>query len=263
MTAEPVALVTGAGRGLGRGIALRLAADGARVIVAARTRPQLDSLVAEIEAAGGSAFAMACDVTDAGAVERAANEARARFGPVTLLVNNAGNAGPMGPIGTVDPAAWWETQRIHVMGALLFMTHVIPQMEAAGGGRIINVCSQAGTFVAANYSSYAVAKCALIRLTEHVDAERRAQNIRAFPIQPGTILTDIAADTIESEEAKLYAAPLIALLKTITPEDSDRSLARLQDFVSDIARGRWDTLSGRYLDVDWDLEQMAASEVGG
>lgn len=257
MADAPVAIVTGGGRGLGRGIAERLAADGMRVVLAARTRGQLDETAAAIARAGGTAHAVQCDVTRAEDVARTAQEARSRFGPVTLLVNNAGVAGPIGPIGAVDPGAWWETQRVHVMGALLFMTHVIPQMEEAGGGRIVNICSQAGTFVAANYSSYAVAKCALIRLSEHVDAERRAQHIRVFPIQPGTILTDIATDTIASEEAKRYAAPLIALLETITPEDSARSLARLQDLVSDIARGRWDPLSGRYLDVDWDLDRMA------
>jgi NAD(P)-dependent dehydrogenase (short-subunit alcohol dehydrogenase family) len=259
----PVALVTGGGRGLGRGIAERLAADGFRTIVASRTRAQLDETVAAIEAGGGSAHGIACDVTDPAEVERAVAEARSHFGPVALLVNNAGVAGPIGPIGEVDPDLWWATATVHVRGALLFMTHVIPQMVDSGGGRIINIASQAGTFVAPFASAYAVAKAALIRLTEHVAAERAGDNIRAFPIQPGTILTDISVETLQSEDARRYAGPLIALLESVTPEDSVRAMAKLQDFVSDLARGRWDGLSGRYLDVDWDLEQLAASAADG
>jgi NAD(P)-dependent dehydrogenase (short-subunit alcohol dehydrogenase family) len=255
----PVALVTGGGRGRGRGIAERLAADGFRTIVAARTRAQLDETVAAIEAGGGIARGVGCDVTDPAQVERTVAEARSHFGPVTLLVNNAGVAGPMGPIGEVDPSEWWATATVHVRGALLFMTHVIPQKVEAGGGRIINIASQAGTFVAPFASAYAVAKAALIRLTEHVAAERAGENISAFPIQPGTILTDISAETLQSEDARRYAGPLIALLESVTATDSARAMAKLQDFVSDLARGRWDALSGRYLDVDWDLEAIAAN----
>lgn len=254
---DAVALVTGGSRGLGRAIAQRLAADGMKVAVAARSRDQLDSLVQEIVGAGGAAFAVACDVTRHEDVKHAVEKTRRVFGPVTLLVNNAGVAGPSGPIGTVDPHAWWETQTVHVFGALLFMSEVIPQMVEKGGGRIINVCSQAGTFVTPNYSSYSLAKCSLIRLTEHVDAERRDQNIKAFPIQPGTIITDLAKSALASENARKWMAPLVELLESVSPEDSARSMAKMQDFVSDLARGRWDNLSGRYLDIDWDLEALA------
>lgn len=251
---KQVALVTGGGRGMGRAMALRLAREGAAVVVVSRSKPQLDAVVAEIEAAGGQGLAIAADVTDKDAVDRAVAAAADRFGPVTLLVNNAGVPGPLGPIGDVDPLKWWDAQRVHVLGALLFMNAVVPGMRTAGGGRIINICSQAGTFVAPNYSSYCVAKATLLRLTEHVDAEGRPHNVRAFGIQPGTIITELSRETLSDPGARKWAGPLVDLLESITPEQSAAAEEKLQDFISDLARGRFDALSGRYLDVDWDLE---------
>ncbi len=259
MTQQKVALVTGGGRGIGRAIALRLAAEGHAVGVASRSRAQLDEVVRDIEAAGGTALALTCDVTRQQDVTRAIETARTQLGDITVLVNNAGISGPLGPIGVADPHAWWAAQAVHVLGALLFMTDIVPRMAARGGGRIINVCSVAGVMIANNFSSYAVAKSTLIRLSEHVAAERRAQNIQVFPIQPGTILTDMARQTLALPDAAQWAAPLVGMLQRLTPEQSDRALAKMQDFVADLARGRFDALSGRYLDVDQDPAALLAT----
>ena len=175
---------------------------------------------------------------------------RQELGEISVLINNAGVAGPLGPVGVVDPHAWWAAQAAHVLGSLMFMTEIVPRMAAGGGGRIINICSVAGVMIANNFSSYAVAKSTLIRLSEHVAAERRDQNLKVFPIHPGTILTAMARDTVALPEASKWAAPLVGMLQQITPEQSMRALAKLQDFVSDLARGHYDALSGRYLDVD-------------
>lgn len=248
--AQPVALVTGAGRGIGRAIAERLAGDGMAVALAARSLDQLEEVAAGIAASGGRAQVVRCDVSSPEAVNQAVAQVIDTLGVPSVLVNNAGNSGPMGPIGLVDPMQWWNTQEIHLRGSLLMMSALIPAMVASGGGRIVNICSQAGTFVTPNYSSYSVAKCALIRLTEHVDAERRAEGVRAFAIQPGTILTDIAEDAMASPDARRWAAPLVDLLVTITPEASEAAMRHLQDSVSRMARGLWDDRAGRYLDVE-------------
>jgi NAD(P)-dependent dehydrogenase (short-subunit alcohol dehydrogenase family) len=252
MTRQKVALVTGGGRGIGRGIALRLAADGHAVAVASRSRAQLDEVVREIRSAGGTALALPCDVTQSEDVARTVASVRQQWGEVTVLVNNAGVSGPIGPIGVVDPQAWWAAQAVHVLGSLLFMTEIVPRMVANGGGRIINICSVAGVIIANNFSSYAVAKSTLIRLSEHVAAERRDQNIKVFPIQPGTILTDMARDTLTLPDAAKWAAPLVGILKQVTPEMSDAAMLKMQDFVAALAAGRCDESSGRYLDVDKD-----------
>jgi NAD(P)-dependent dehydrogenase (short-subunit alcohol dehydrogenase family) len=248
------AVVTGAGRGIGRAIAERLAAEGASVTLLARTHPEVDAVAAGIIARGGAALAVSADVTDPRSVSTALDAARARFGPVRLLVNNAGTPGPYGPIGIADPLEWWESQKLHQLGPLLMMSGVIPHMQKVGGGRIINIVSSAGIRPVPHLSAYAVGKCAAIRLTETVDLEQRASGIRAFALQPGTIVTDMARLTMSSPEAARWIPEGVAMLNGRTPQDSAADLARCTAVVAALAAGRYDALSGRYLDVSWNLD---------
>jgi NAD(P)-dependent dehydrogenase (short-subunit alcohol dehydrogenase family) len=247
------ALVTGAGRGIGKAIALRLAAEGAKVTLAARSLDQIESVAAQIRAAGGEAAAIATDVTDHTAVANAVAAAN-RFGRVSILVNNAGIAGPYGPIGVVDPLEWWASQQVHALGPLLFMSAVIPGMRARAGGRIINIVSRAALEPVPHLSAYAVGKCTAVRLTEHVDLEHKQHSVRAFALHPGTIITDMARGTLSSLEAQRWMADGIEFLKARRPEDSDADLARCTDVVVALAAGRYDALGGRYLSIDWDLD---------
>jgi len=103
----------------------------------------------------------------------------------------------------VDPLEWWDSQKVHALGPLLFMSAVIPGMRArSGGGRIINIVSSAGLHPVPGLSAYAVGKCTAIRLTESVDLEERNNGIRVFALQPGTIITDMAHGNINSPEAQ-------------------------------------------------------------
>ena len=140
-----VAIVTGAGRGIGRAIALSLAGEGAAVGVFARTAEEIAETGALISGAGGRALALRADVRDAAAVRAAVSEMASKFGPVTLLVNNAGTPGPAGLDWEVDPEEWFECIDVIVRGAFILCQAVVPGMIARGSGRIINVASNSGT----------------------------------------------------------------------------------------------------------------------
>lgn len=252
--ARQSALVTGAGRGIGRALAQRLAAEGARVTLVARTSAQLEETVERIRRDGGEALAFAADVTRADAARAAVEAATGRFGPISILVNNAGIPGPYGPIGVIDPREWWAAQEVNVYATLMFMSAVIPAMRARHSGRIVNIVSSAGIEPVPHLSAYAVSKCTVIRLTETVDLETRADGVRAFALHPGTITTDMAEITIRSPEAQRWVPEGVAMLKSRTPEDSARDLARCCDVVATLGAGTYDALGGRYLDLWWDLD---------
>jgi NAD(P)-dependent dehydrogenase (short-subunit alcohol dehydrogenase family) len=260
-----VALVTGAGRGFGRAIAERLAAEGATVALAARSRDQLDEVAVGIEAGGGRALAVACDVTEPASVEAAVAATRAAFGDVTVLVNNAGVAAPYGPIGDVDPESWWRALAVHVRGPMLFMNAVIPAMVERGSGRIINVASLGAYQIDPFLSAYGVGKGAEVRLTEFVAAERKGQGIAAFAIEPGTVFTDMADSTIADPDAQRWLPGAVAFLTALrdSKPDPKPGLERCAELVARLASGDYDALSGRYLDAEDDLDEILREAQAG
>jgi NAD(P)-dependent dehydrogenase (short-subunit alcohol dehydrogenase family) len=243
------ALVTGAGRGIGRAIALKLAAAGAKVALVARSADEIERVAEDIRAAGGKALAVATDVADAHGVRSAVEAAVAAFGPVSVLVNNAGIPGPYGPVDVIDPATWWAAQAVNVLGPLLFMNAVIPAMRQRQGGRVINIVSNAGLQPVPHLSAYAVSKSTLTRLTETVDLELRSSSVRAFAVNPGNITTDMARATLASPEAQRWLAEGLAIIGSQTPAQSDADLERCCEVVLALAAGNHDELAGRYLDI--------------
>src|SRR5690606_29002143 len=123
-----VALVTGAGRGFGRAIAERLAAEGASVALLSRSLAELETVAQAIRGAGGQAIGVRADVTDPVSIAHAVAKVEELLGSVDLLVNNAGVPGPFGPIWQVDPDEWWRAQAIHIRAPMLFLHHVLPGM---------------------------------------------------------------------------------------------------------------------------------------
>lgn len=259
--AGQVAIVTGAGRGFGRAIAMRIAAEGAAVTVTSRTRTELDQVVDAIGSAGGRALAVAGDVTRRDDVKRVVDAAAAQFGAISLLVSNAGVPGPFGPIGFIDPDDWWSSQALHVRAPLLFASALVPGFQARGGGRAIIIASRGGVEVAPSLSAYCVGKATQIRFAQHLAAEGKEHSIRAFAIEPGTVITDMAEYTMASPDAQRWLPHMIETLKQIKSEsDPAQGFARCTEMCVRLASGRYDGLSGRYLTPDDDFDALLREE---
>jgi NAD(P)-dependent dehydrogenase (short-subunit alcohol dehydrogenase family) len=254
-----VAIVTGAGRGFGRAIAVRLAAEGAAVTVTARTSGQLAQVAAEIGAAGGRAHAVAADVTNRADVARVVGETRERLGPITLVVSNAGVPDPFGPLWAIDPDRWWEAQAVHIRAPVLFMREVLPGMVEARAGRFILVSALATRVVARNLSAYCIGKAAQVRLARQAAHEAREHNVSVFAIDPGFVFTALAEQTMNSPDAQRWLPGMVERLRARQglPDDS-RDLARCAQRCVDLASGRYDALSGNYFELDDDLPAWLA-----
>jgi len=254
-----VALVTGAGRGFGRSIAMRLAAEGAKVALVSRSRDQLDAVAREIEAAGGKAAAAPADVSDRASVAAAVKAAEGALGPIGLLVNNAGVPGPFGPLWEIDPDAWWRAQEVHIKAPVLFLREVLPGMVARKGGRVVVVSALAARMAAAYMSAYCTGKIAQSRLVEEVALEGAEHGIKAFAIDPGFVFTGIANDTMNDPGAQKWLPGMVERLKAQSQNPgASADLDRCAQRVLDLASGRYDALSGRYMELADDLDAMLA-----
>ena len=183
-----IALVTGASRGLGEGVARALAQEGAAVMLLARDGDLAQKVAGEIVAEGGTAEALACDVSDYPSVERAVADTRQRQGGLDILVNNAGVIEPIAEIAASDPAAWARNIQINLIGAYFVVRAVLDRMLQSGG-TIINVSSGAAYRPLEGWSSYCAGKAGLAMLTRALVLE--TTGVRLFGFSPGTIDTDM------------------------------------------------------------------------
>lgn len=182
-----VALVTGAGKGIGRACALALADAGADVVLAARTAADVQAVAAEVRERGCRALAVPTDVNDEAAVDALLRRANAELGVVTVLVNNAGGSGPNNPLKmSADELA--QVLAWNVAPAYRLIQKAAPGMQAAGGGAVVNISSVAARYVQRRFSAYGAAKAALNQLTRNL-AQDFAPHIRINAVEPGTVLT--------------------------------------------------------------------------
>ena len=254
-----VAIVTGAGRGFGRAIALRFAAEGAAVAVTARTQKEIEAVAAEIRAAGGRSLAVAGDVTKPEAVEQAVSRTERELGPVSLLVSNAGVPGPFGPMWSVDAQVWWKSQQVHILAPFLYLHRVLPGMIERRRGRAIIVSAIASRIVAPHLSAYCVGKIAQTRLTAEAAAEAKEHGVSVFAIDPGFVFTGIAEETMNSPDAQRWLPGMVERLRAQkNSPQRDADLPRCAQRCLDLASGRYDRLSGEYMELSHDLDAMLA-----
>lgn len=183
------ALITGASQGIGAATAKRLAAAGASVAIAARNLDALTGIVAEIEAEGGTAMAIACDVAIWTDVASAVQRIIESWGRLDILVNNAGLIEPIARLGDSDPQLWARVADVNYKGVYHGLRAAIPEMTSRGGGVIVNISSGAATSPLEGWSHYCSSKAAVLMLTRCANKEYAAEGVRVVGLSPGTVAT--------------------------------------------------------------------------
>ena len=204
-----VALVTGAGSGIGRVIALAFAGRGAAVVAADIDEPGVVETVRQIEVAGGRALPVVADVTDEGDVERMVASTVATFGRLDFASNNAGIEGPRGTVAELPKDGWERVLAVNLTGTFLCMRAELRQMVAQGSGAIVNTASAAGLVGAPQMAPYAASKSGIIGLTRTAAVEVASLGVRVNAVAPGLVdagLTDHAPR--EFIEAVMAASPI-------------------------------------------------------
>jgi 3-oxoacyl-[acyl-carrier protein] reductase len=190
---DKVAIVTGAGRGIGRSIALGLARNGARVVLAARTESQLRSVRAEIEALGGAALGIVTDITSEHSVMALIGQTVHQLGRLDIVVNNAG-IGAFGPLAEATTEQWDHVMAVNARGTFLVCREAIPYLRQYAPSYIVNITSVVGVKGYVNQALYGASKHAVMGMSKALAKEVQKDGIRVHAICPGAVDTDMAGD---------------------------------------------------------------------
>jgi NAD(P)-dependent dehydrogenase (short-subunit alcohol dehydrogenase family) len=253
-----VAIVTGAGRGIGRAIALAFAREGAKVAATARTKSQIDETAALIGKSGGQAVAIPGDITDPNSVASLVDQVTRRFGPVDALVNNAAHTSNAARLWESDPDEWWRCVEVNLRGPFLGIRAVLPAMMERHSGRIINISSRSAGIASPGRSEYAASKAALVRMTDTLAEEVKDLGISVFAVHPGRVPTEASQHFLASPAGQRWSVEAGAVLKQLEAPPE-----RCADLCVFLASGKADGLSGRFLSVFDNVEDLAhrAAEV--
>jgi 3-oxoacyl-[acyl-carrier protein] reductase len=187
------ALITGAGKGIGKAIAIALAKEGVNVILVARTQDEIESVAVKARSLRVKALAITADVADINSVNAAVEKALTEFGTIDILINNAG-IGAFGKFLELEPTTWERIIQVNLMGTYYVTRAVLPNMIERQTGDIINISSTAGLSGNALTSAYSASKFAVLGLTESLMQEVRKHNIRVTALTPSTVATDMAKE---------------------------------------------------------------------
>jgi NAD(P)-dependent dehydrogenase (short-subunit alcohol dehydrogenase family) len=241
-------MITGAGRGIGQAIAKTCAADGAVVILLARTENELYETVEEITGAGGRAYMHVCDISHPQSVEKAFAFARQQCGSIHVLVNNAGVQSPIGEFKDTDVAEWKKNVEINLFGMIHCTKTVLPDMLRAKKGKIITIAGGGATSPRPNFSAYAVAKTAIVRFTETLALELKEFNIDVNGVSPGAINTRMLKEVIEAGE--LSGQELSEAKKRMAGGGDDPQAAA--ELIAFLASEASNGITGKLISARWD-----------
>lgn len=202
-----VALVTGAGRGIGEAVALELARQGLKVALVARSQAELDRVAARITEAGGTARSYPFDLSNVAGIEKLAGQIEKELGPVDIVINNAAIAGPFGAGWEVDPEAWTQAIEVNVVAPFRLTRAALPHMLENDWGRVVNISSGAATFPMGRGGAYSTSKVALDMLSRQFGVELEGKNIAVISLYPGIVDTAMQTE-IRSQPVERIGAEM-------------------------------------------------------
>ncbi len=246
-------LITGAGRGIGKRLALGFAAAGAHVGLLARSKAELDLAKLEIEHAGGGALRFRADVRDFEQICAAVDRMRVHFGSLDILIAAAGSQGPIGPLVNVKPSEFADTVEINLMGVLHACQAVLPHMIERRSGKIIVLSGGGAAYARPNFAAYAASKAAVVRMVETLAEEVRDKNIQVNCLAPGGTYTSMTDEILHAGEKagqkEIDDAQQVRLTGGVAP-------AKQVELAMFLASDKSNHISGKLLHVNDDWKRL-------
>jgi NAD(P)-dependent dehydrogenase (short-subunit alcohol dehydrogenase family) len=246
---DRVAIITGAGRGIGKAIAHAYAREGAGVVAAARTFSEVEETCSHVEALGRRAMPFRVDVSRVEEVNSMVEKTLARFGKVDILVNDAGVLGPVGPLYENDVDMWVEAVKVNLVGTFLCCKAVLPHMIMRRCGKIINFSNGGAAYPKPGFSAYASSKAAVVRLTETLAEEVKDYNVQVNAIAPGMVKTRMV-EQIAAAGEKAGETALADARKAL--EGGDAGVEPVTGLAVFLASEESNGLTGRLISAVWD-----------
>jgi 3-oxoacyl-[acyl-carrier protein] reductase len=250
MSTERTTVITGAGRGIGKSIAIAFASRGDHVILVSRTGDELDTVASEIGATGGTATAMKANVGSAEEVDRLFEDILSLAGKVDVLVNSAGIIGAIGLAWEVEPDEWWDAVTINLLGTYLCCRAAMKSMARRGSGSVINLSGGGATSPSERISGYGASKAAVVRLTETLAVESWPFGVRVNAISPGMVDTGMHDDVLAAGE---HAGARLAAVQRMRSEKSGVQPEEAAELALWLASTESEPMSGKLISAQHDL----------
>jgi NAD(P)-dependent dehydrogenase (short-subunit alcohol dehydrogenase family) len=247
-------LITGAGRGIGKRLALGFAQAGARVVLLARSQAELDLAKLEIEQAEGIAMRIRADVRDLEHLSAAVDRIRAAYGPVDVLIGAAGVQGPIGPLLRTKPKAWSEAIEINLIGTVNSCRAVLPSMIERRSGKIILLGGPGSGYTRPYFTAYAASKAAIVRFVECLADEVRDHNVQVNCMAPGPAYSSMTDEILHAGEELAGAKEIQAAERVrVTGGEATEKQVQLAQF---LASDRSNHISGKLIHVNDDWRRL-------